>query len=99
MDMGDSTTLGDSWKESIALLGEWSASSEGNFDIHEDTNGQTALQTAFLAGSSVTLKLYINSTNYYSGTAYIKSMGVDTKVSDIVTVKFEFQGSGALSYS
>lgn len=99
VDMLDDTVLGDSWKTFIAGLAEWSASAEGVFAVDTDTNGQTALQTAYLAGTSVTLKLYVSANKFYSGTAYISNMSIEDTVEDIVTVSFEFQGSGQLAFT
>ena len=99
VDMQDTTALGDDWKENISGLAEWSASAEGSWDIESDTNGQTAFQTSFLAGTSVTLKLYVNAANYYSGSAYISSMSVSTPVDGKVDVSYEFTGDGELSYT
>lgn len=95
----DTTSFGATFKTRIIGLKEWSATASGSFVVHSDTNGQTALNTALLAGTSVTLKLYVNSTNYYSGTAYIKKATVDTTVTDLVKIDFEFVGSGACSYN
>ena len=99
VDMLDDTVLGDSWKTFIAGLAEWGAKAEGVFAIDTDTNGQTALQTAYLTGASVTLKLYVSPTKFYSGTAYISSLSVEDTVEDIVSVSLEFQGSGQLSFT
>ncbi len=93
------TALGDDWKEFIAGLKEWSASSEGTFNIPADNTGQKAVQDAFLNGDMVTVKLYVNATNYYSGSAYISSLNVEDPVDDAVTISFEFQGTGALTYN
>ena len=93
------TALGDDWKEFIAGLKEWSASSEGTFNIPSDNNGQRAVQDAFLNGDTVSLRMYVNPTNYYSGNAYISSLNVEDPVDDAVTISFEFQGTGALAYS
>ena len=93
------TALGDDWKEFIAGLKEWSASSEGTFNIPADNTGQKAVQDAFLNGDMVTVKLYVNATNYYSGSAYISSLNVEDPVDDAVTISFEFQGTGALAYN
>jgi predicted secreted protein len=98
-DTLDVTALGDEWKKFIAGLKEWSASAEGSYAIHTDTNGQKALQEAFLNSSLVSLKLYINDINYYSGDAYISSLSVEDPVDDTVSVSFEFQGTGPLSYN
>lgn len=93
------TALGDDWKEFIAGLKEWSASSEGTFNIPIDNTGQKAVQDAFLNGDMVTVKLYVNTTNYYSGNAYISSLNVEDPVDDAVTISFEFQGTGILMFN
>ena len=103
LDLGadtlDVTALGDDWKKFVSGLKEWSASAEGSFAIHSDATGQAALQTAFLNGDEVELKLYVNAVNYYSGTAFISGLSVEDPVDDAVSVSFEFQGTGPLTYN
>lgn len=99
LDTLDITALGDEWKKFIAGLKEWSASAEGSYSIHTDTDGQTALQNAYLNGTEVELRLFVNATNYYSGNAFISSLSVEDPVDDKVSVSFEFQGTGALTYN
>jgi predicted secreted protein len=98
-DMLEDTVLGDEWKTFIAGLKEWSAKAEGLFALDTDTNGQTALQNAYLSGTPVTLKLYVSPTKFYSGFALISSLSVEDTVEDIVNISFEFQGSGQLSFT
>lgn len=98
-DAPEVTALGDDWKQFISGLKEWSASSEGSFNVHTDAEGQKAVQDAFLNGELVSLRLYVNPTNYYSGSAYISSLSVEDPVDDAVTISFEFQGTGALTYN
>jgi predicted secreted protein len=98
-DTLDVTALGDSWKKFIAGLKEWSASAEGFYSVHTDTNGQKALQDAYLNSTEVSLRLYVNAVNYYSGSAYIYGLTVEDPVDDTVSVSFEFQGTGALAYN
>lgn len=98
-DMADVTVFSTTgWKSSLAGLKEWSGSAEGNFDM-SDTTGQLALQNALLNGTSVALKLYVDSTHYYAGTAYVKKVAPEAAVDDVVKISFDFQGSGALTYS
>jgi predicted secreted protein len=98
-DTLDVTALGDDWKKFIAGLKEWSASAEGFYSVHTDATGQKALQDAYLNSTEVSLKLFVNATNYYSGSAYISGMSVEDPVDDTVSISFEFQGTGALSYN
>jgi len=97
--MIDTSAFGGTWETKITGLGAWTANSEGQWAADTDTNGQTSLQTAFLAGTSITLKLYVSAAHYYSGTAYISKMDTSDAVDGIVTVTFEFTGSGAVTYT
>ena len=98
IDMADITALGDEWKENLPTLSEWSGSLECSFD-QADTNGQVALRTAALAKTQITVNLYVNATNYYSGSAYVSSLGVETPVDDKVSMSVELTGDGALTYN
>lgn len=97
--MTDITALGDNWKEQLPTLKGWTGSFEGSWDAEDDTSGQVALQTAALANTKVALRFYVNSTNYYSGNAYITGMSVETPVDDKVSISFDFIGDGAVSYT
>lgn len=94
----ETTALGDDWKKYITGLKEWSASAEGNYEVPTDSQGQAALQEAYLNGTTVTVKLYVNDTSYYQGTAYISSLSVEDPVDDLVTISMDFTGNGALSF-
>ena len=99
VDMADTTVFSTTgWKSNIPGLKEWSGSAEGNLDM-TDTNGQLALQNALLNGTSITLKLYVDGTHYYSGTAYVKKLAPEAAVDGVVSVAFDFQGSGAVTYT
>lgn len=95
----ETTNFGSAgWKEYIAGLKEWNGSFECNFDP-TDTTGQVALRTAWQNGTTVSLKLYVNATNYYSGNALIENMPVSSPVGEKVRVTVNFRGSGQLAYS
>ena len=98
LDTLETTALGDDWKNYITGLKEWSASSEGDYEVPVDTEGQKALQAAFLNGTTVTVKLYVDGTNYYQGEAYINSLSIEDPVDDVVSISIEFTGTGALTF-
>ena len=98
LDTLETTALGDEWKKYIAGLKEWNASCEGDYVIHTDTTGQKALQDAYLSGTEVTIELYVDSSNYYTGKAYISSLSIEDPVDDVVSFSCEFTGTGALSF-
>ncbi len=98
LDPLETTSLGDDWKKYITGLKEWSASSEGDYEVPVDKEGQGALQTAFLSGLTVVVKLYVDEKNYYTGEAYINSLSIEDPVDDVVSISIEFTGNGALSF-
>ena len=97
LDTLETTALGDDWKNYITGLKEWSASSEGDYEVPVDADGQQALQDAFLNGTTVTVKLYVDGTNYYKGEAFINSLSIEDPVDDVVSISIEFTGTGALT--
>jgi len=94
----ETTALGDDWKNYITGLKEWTASSEGDYSVTTDKAGQEALQAAFLTGATVVVKMYVDATNYYKGSAYISSLSIEDPVDDVVSISIEFTGTGALSF-
>ena len=98
LDTLETTALGDDWKNYITGLKEWSASSEGDYEVPVDADGQQALQDAFLNGTTVTVKLYVDGTNYYKGEAFINSLSIEVPVDDVVSISIEFTGTGALTF-
>ena len=74
----------------------WSGSFSGNW-YYDDTVGQTALHTALTGGTTVALHLSVDGTDEYSGTAYITQISSTTPYDGIVSVSFNYQGSGALT--
>ena len=93
----ETQSFGDSWKERTATIREWSGTASGRFD-NTDTNGHVALNTAFLGGTTVSARFYINGTNYYSGTAFVQA-SVSAAENGLVTVSYTITGSGSLSYT
>ena len=70
----------------------------GDYGVPTDTKGQKALQDAFLNGTTVKVKMYVDATNYYQGDAYISSLSIEDPVDDVVSISIEFTGTGALSF-
>ncbi|MEN6534636.1 MAG: hypothetical protein ABFD89_13290 [Bryobacteraceae bacterium] len=93
----ETQAFGDTWKERSATIREWSGTASGRFDS-SDTNGHGALQTAFLGGTTVTGRFYINGTNYYSGSAFVQA-SLTAPENGLITVNYTITGTGALSYT
>lgn len=97
-DVMEVTKFGDQWRVKIVGLKDWSGSFAGRWDM-TDTNGQLAFQNAILGGTTKTLRLYVNATQYYSGTAIIEGLSVESAVDSTVDTDWSFQGSGALTFT
>lgn len=99
----DTTALGDDWKSYILGLKEWTASASGNYEVTgastTEVTTQEALQDAYLNGTPVNVKFYVDSEHYYEGNAVIASLSIDDTLEDVVNISFEFTGTGALSFT
>ncbi|WP_353189120.1 phage tail tube protein [Pseudomonas sp.] len=91
----ETQAFGDTWKERTATIKEWSGSASGRFD-DTDTNGHVALSSAFVGGTSVAARFYVDGTNYYSGTAFVQA-SLSASENGLVTVNYTFTGTGALT--
>ena len=98
LDTLETTTLGSDWKEYITGLKEWSASADGDFNIHTDATGQRALQDAYLSGTSVDVILCVDDVHAYGGKAFVSSLAIEDPVDDVVSVSMEFTGSGEIAF-
>lgn len=97
-DTQETATFGSQWKTYVITTKSWSGSIKGRWDM-TDTAGQKALQDALLGGTTVTLNLYIDNAKRYTGTAIITKISPSVTADGVAEVTFNFQGSGALTYS
>ncbi len=74
----------------VAGLSEWSGTFEGFKD---------GAQTALSFTGPATIKLYESQTanQFWTGSALITNIGVNTPVDDVVTVTYAFKGTGELT--
>lgn len=97
-DVIEVTKFGDQWRVKIVGLKDWSGSFAGRWDM-SDLLGQKAFQDALLGGTTKTLRLYANATQYYAGTAIIESLSVDSSVDATVDSDWSYQGTGPLTFT
>ena len=83
------------WNEYLAGLKEWSGSIEGNF-VSDDTNGQTAILAAWLAGNAIEFTFEVSSGVTFVGEAFVKP-SIEVPVDDKATFSCDIQGTGALT--
>ncbi len=89
-DALESTDFGSSGKkEYVGGLTGWSGSFEGNY------SGEAPIAPL----TEVALKLYVDGTKYVTGQALITGFHITTPVDGLVTISYDFQGTGALTLS
>jgi hypothetical protein len=93
----DQTGFTETWESKLPGLLGATGNFKGSFD-YADTNGQKALVDAFLAKTSVALKLYFSATEYWNiAAAYLDGMKPANKVDGKVEIEFSFTVSGAVT--
>ena len=83
------------WKEFLAGIKEWSGSIEGNF-VSDDTNGQKAILSAWLAGEALEFTFEVSTGVTFSGSAFVKP-SIEVPVDDKASFSCDIQGTGVLS--
>ncbi len=68
----------------------------GSYDT-SDTNGQVALRTAFLAGTTISISVLPNGTNGFSTNAFVTKYSIGADVSKEVTLQIDLEGSGGIT--
>jgi predicted secreted protein len=98
-DVGETTTIGDTWKTNLALGKSWTASVNVLYDPLD--TAQAALRTEFISGDCeiASVKFYEDDTKYFDGAAVVTSCAVTKGINAIDTLAISFTGSGALTYN
>lgn len=90
----DTSHFGTVDETNIATTNNWDATAEGFLDP-ADTNGQIALIQAQETQTEITLKLYINATQYWSGTAIVTKVSPAPTAKGVTKISYGFKGSGS----
>lgn len=90
--------FGNTYKEKIPSIKDWSASAEGKCDF-EETSGQADLIKAFEDGELLTIGFGITDKIFFEGTCYIESLSIENASDDSPTISIEFAGSNAIVFT
>ena len=94
--INNTTSFTEEWDTYVKGIRGMSGSLKGLFNAG-DTNGQAALKTAALNGTTVELKLYYDTTNFVSCTAFIDGLKIANKVSGVCEAEFNFTATGVVT--
>lgn len=96
MDTVETTAFGDTWKQRLPSIREFSGSFGGNADSDAS---QASLRNAMLGGSAVALRLYDSATTYWNiGTAYLEGNSNSISIDGKGERSWDFNGHGAPTY-
>lgn len=91
-------SFGNRYKEKVPAINDWSATVDGTAAFAAGAT-QNQLLDAYDDDTLVTLKVYLNETTYFEGTAYISSINLSGAPDDKMSISAEFAGSGAMTHT
>lgn len=95
----EQSALGDQWRSYVAGLKGWQGKLTGYYVVDTDTTGQSAIQAAFLNGTSliVTFNLATGRSSY-EGNINVTQLAIGGNVRQLVSFDVTFVGNGSLQY-
>lgn len=97
-ELQDKTAFPATSRTHLMGLMAGSGSFKGRHD-QTDTNGQVAIRNAMIAGTQLTLLLYVSATHFYTVPAMLKSMPLKVNVAGLAEVQFDFERDGDDTYT
>lgn len=99
IDIGETSTIGDTWKTQLSLGKSWNLS--GSLYYDPDDTAQAALRTEFISGDGALadVRMYEDASKYFSGAGIITSFSVTKGIGAHDTLSISITGNGVLSYT
>lgn len=98
-DIGETTELGDTWKEQLSLGKSWNLSL--SLKSNPTDPAQAAMRAEFISGDGAVadIRMYEDATKYFSGASVITAFNITKSVNAIDVLAMTFEGNGALGYT
>lgn len=87
-------SFGNTYKEKIPSIKDWSASSDGTADFASD-GGQKMLHEAFESGDKLEGSFYLDDNTFLEGSCYVESLSIEHAADGAATISISLAGSGA----
>lgn len=97
-DVAEILQFGSQYKEKLATIKNWTASSEGTVAFAAG-EGQHKLYQAYESGEFVTLTIKLDNAVYFEGQALVKSLEISGSPDDALSISINFEGSGAVQFT
>jgi len=96
----DASVLGDSWRHFVPGLRGYSGAISGYYDVVNDVNGQQVLYTNMLNSLPVVVVFQtVAGGGSFEGTVNITTMTITDPVDGLITLVFDYVGTGSLQHS
>ena len=95
-DIIEVVSFGNSYKEKVPSIKDWSASCDGAVDFTTDS-GQKQLVDAFENGTLLTFGFGITESIFMEGTGYIESLTITDEADGNVSLSMSVAGSNAIT--
>ena len=99
LDIGETTEIGDTWKENMALGKSWNLSV--SVKHNPDDAAQAAMRGEYMSGDGhvAAVYMYEDNTHYFHGAAIITSFNITKGVNAIDVLTMTFECNGVLNYT
>ena len=89
-------SFGSTFKEKVPAISDWSASVDGTAAF-SNTGTQQILMTEFASGNEVTIGVYLDNNNYFSGNAIVQDLSISASPDDKISLSCTLAGTGAVT--
>jgi len=100
VEVMDSSSFGTAWRKFVGGIAQWGGSATGNFD-YGDTLGQKAITDKLTIpiplGAAIAMEFLVGTGKKFTGTGVVTTINWTAGLGALITVDFQFQGSGALA--
>lgn len=92
--MIEASSFGDTYKEKVTSMKDWSAKISGSTDFSADS-GQEALFDAFESGEKIEGAFYLDSDTFIKGDCYVTDLNITHSAEGKSEISISLAGSGA----
>lgn len=92
----EALSLGSEWKDKIAGIKDWTASSDGSCDFDEESS-QEEIINALISGAVLPFSFYLDSTTKLSGNALIENCSISNAADGKADISISITGCGPIA--
>ncbi len=95
----ESTAFGDDWEKHVATVKNWNASFSGTLDRADANQAILLDQLEDGALASTVVRLGLDASNYWEGSAIVENMSIDSSVKGLVKLSGSLKGTAEKTWT